>query len=307
MCKICRQIGSPDIAVGLLAWIEGACVWELNRRRGFVYPLQPPEAAIDPSEEAVSINAAIAMRATFAQDSPAVRAVRCTGGTAHRDREPELMADRVALGHATTKAGGSLAIGTMKGRSCASPVVESAPRCYLGCPVGHLSSIRPGLLPSHVNRQTKAVCRRKDKQVWAKGSQLWFGRTRCLAAAISTSVIREVLTNSCFRIAACPPRRPELKASRIGREIRQVRLRVATRVHQPRPRQRSTPSVDPGRSRQSPQRHHPRAHGPCSPRPSRRCCRRCRPSPRTVRSGPKPNCTATVMCNLITALRTGAS
>ena len=31
-------------------------------------------AAIDPSEDAVSIDAAIAMRKTFAQDSPAVRA-----------------------------------------------------------------------------------------------------------------------------------------------------------------------------------------------------------------------------------------
>lgn len=34
--------------------------------------LLPPEAAIDPSEDAVSIEAAIAMRATVAQDSPAV-------------------------------------------------------------------------------------------------------------------------------------------------------------------------------------------------------------------------------------------
>jgi hypothetical protein len=34
----------------------------------------PPEAAIDASEDAVSIDAAIAMRTTFAQDSPAVLA-----------------------------------------------------------------------------------------------------------------------------------------------------------------------------------------------------------------------------------------
>ena len=49
---------------GLLAWIEGACDWELNRRRGFDYTLQPPE--LDPSEDKVSVEAAYAMRASFA-------------------------------------------------------------------------------------------------------------------------------------------------------------------------------------------------------------------------------------------------
>ena len=29
----------PQTAPGLLAWIDGACDWELNRRRGFDYPL----------------------------------------------------------------------------------------------------------------------------------------------------------------------------------------------------------------------------------------------------------------------------
>ena len=66
--------GAPPIAYGLLVWIEGACDWELNRRAGHDYELLPPEAAIDPSEDAVSIDAAIAMRDQFAQDSPAVRA-----------------------------------------------------------------------------------------------------------------------------------------------------------------------------------------------------------------------------------------
>jgi hypothetical protein len=37
--------------------------------------LQPPEAAIDPSEDPVSIDAAISMRAAFAKDSPAVLAL----------------------------------------------------------------------------------------------------------------------------------------------------------------------------------------------------------------------------------------
>ena len=45
----------------------------LNRRAGHDYELLPPEAAIDPSEDAVSIDAAIAMQAAFAQGSPAVR------------------------------------------------------------------------------------------------------------------------------------------------------------------------------------------------------------------------------------------
>jgi hypothetical protein len=42
------------------------CDWDLNRRHGFRYALQPPEAAIDPSEDAVSIDAAYAMRSSFA-------------------------------------------------------------------------------------------------------------------------------------------------------------------------------------------------------------------------------------------------
>jgi hypothetical protein len=71
---ITATYGVPQSAPGLLAWIEGACDWELNRRRGFDYPLQPPEAAIDPSEDEVSINAAMVLRDQFAQDSPAVRA-----------------------------------------------------------------------------------------------------------------------------------------------------------------------------------------------------------------------------------------
>ena len=67
--------GVPQIAPGLLAWIDGACQWEFDRRRRFDYPLLPPDAAIPPEEDAVSIDAAIAMRATFAQDSIAVHAL----------------------------------------------------------------------------------------------------------------------------------------------------------------------------------------------------------------------------------------
>ena len=56
---------APPIAYGLLVWIEGACDWELSRRAGQYYELLPPEAAIDPSEDAVSIEATYAMRASF--------------------------------------------------------------------------------------------------------------------------------------------------------------------------------------------------------------------------------------------------
>jgi len=63
----------PQIAPGLLAWIEGACDWEVNRRRGFDYTLQPPEAAIDPSEDAASIDA---MRAAFVASDLAPAALK---------------------------------------------------------------------------------------------------------------------------------------------------------------------------------------------------------------------------------------
>jgi hypothetical protein len=64
----------PQTAPGLLAWIDSTCEWELNRRRDFDYPLLPPEAAIDPSEDAVSISAAMVLRNQFGRDSPAVLA-----------------------------------------------------------------------------------------------------------------------------------------------------------------------------------------------------------------------------------------
>lgn len=64
----------PQIAPGLLAWIEDACDWELNRRAGHDYELLPLEAAIDPSEDAVSIEATYAMCASFATGvAPSVR------------------------------------------------------------------------------------------------------------------------------------------------------------------------------------------------------------------------------------------
>ena len=64
-----------QVAPGLLAWLEAACDWELNRRQGIDYEMQPPEAAVPPEEDDISVGAAIAIRDTFAQDSPAVRAL----------------------------------------------------------------------------------------------------------------------------------------------------------------------------------------------------------------------------------------
>jgi hypothetical protein len=55
----------PQVAPGLLIWIEAACDWELNRRLGRDYRLQPPVAAIDPTEDDISIRAVHAMRQSF--------------------------------------------------------------------------------------------------------------------------------------------------------------------------------------------------------------------------------------------------
>ena len=62
---------APQTAPGLLAWIEAACHWELDRRHGQDYELQPPSAAIPPEEDAASIYASYTLRETFAQDSRA--------------------------------------------------------------------------------------------------------------------------------------------------------------------------------------------------------------------------------------------
>jgi len=64
-----------QIAPGLLAWLDSACVWQLQRRNGYHYELQPPEAAIPPDADAISIGVVIALRDSFAKESPAVRAL----------------------------------------------------------------------------------------------------------------------------------------------------------------------------------------------------------------------------------------
>jgi hypothetical protein len=50
------------IAAGLLSWIEHIADWEINRRVGLEFPLQPPHAAIPPEEDAHSIAAAAMIR-----------------------------------------------------------------------------------------------------------------------------------------------------------------------------------------------------------------------------------------------------
>lgn len=53
------------MAAGLLSWIEHLADWELNRRAGMHFPLQPPDAAIAPEEDETSIAAAILLRDQF--------------------------------------------------------------------------------------------------------------------------------------------------------------------------------------------------------------------------------------------------
>jgi hypothetical protein len=60
-----------QITPGLLAWIEHAADWEVNRRRGLDFPLQPPDAAIPLEEDAISLDAALMLRQRFAQDERA--------------------------------------------------------------------------------------------------------------------------------------------------------------------------------------------------------------------------------------------
>ena len=57
---------------GLLAWLDSARVWQVRHRAGQHYELQPPEPAIPPEEDAVSIATAIELRRTFVGSSPAV-------------------------------------------------------------------------------------------------------------------------------------------------------------------------------------------------------------------------------------------
>ncbi len=59
----------PAPCMALLAWIEHATDWEVNRRKGFDFHLEPPDEAIDPSEDHAAISAAIALHDEYAGDS----------------------------------------------------------------------------------------------------------------------------------------------------------------------------------------------------------------------------------------------
>jgi len=62
--------GSPNIVPGLLAWLDGATDWEINRRAGFDYDLLGPSAAIDDSEVECSLALAV-LSAQFRGDGRA--------------------------------------------------------------------------------------------------------------------------------------------------------------------------------------------------------------------------------------------
>jgi len=59
----------PQVVPGLLAWIRHAYDWELNRRACVDFPLQTPDAAILPEQDAASIAAMMTLRARFPQDA----------------------------------------------------------------------------------------------------------------------------------------------------------------------------------------------------------------------------------------------
>jgi hypothetical protein len=57
---------APQFAAGLLAWIEHAAGWELDRRNGHHYRLAEPVEAIAPEEVTPSMLALISIAAAFA-------------------------------------------------------------------------------------------------------------------------------------------------------------------------------------------------------------------------------------------------
>ena len=59
---------TPDVVPGLLAWLEAAVDWEINRRAGVFYPLLGPRAAIDDTETDVSLATLAVLAACFRGD-----------------------------------------------------------------------------------------------------------------------------------------------------------------------------------------------------------------------------------------------
>lgn len=60
--------GSPNVVPGLLAWLEAAVAWEVNRRDGMSYPLLGPRAAIDDTEIDASLMTLAILAAHFRDD-----------------------------------------------------------------------------------------------------------------------------------------------------------------------------------------------------------------------------------------------
>jgi hypothetical protein len=57
--------GSHNILPGLMAWLEHAVGWEIDRRAGVAYPLLGPHAAFDDTEFDHSLIALAALAACF--------------------------------------------------------------------------------------------------------------------------------------------------------------------------------------------------------------------------------------------------
>jgi len=64
-----------QFAPALLAWLDSACVWQVQHRAGIHYELQPPETAIPPEQGDISIDGAVVVRRLFLPDSPAMGAL----------------------------------------------------------------------------------------------------------------------------------------------------------------------------------------------------------------------------------------
>jgi hypothetical protein len=65
---------APQLAPGFMAWLDTACDWEERRCRDARFRLAPPESAIPPEEDAMSIAGAVVLRQRFA-DMPAAAAL----------------------------------------------------------------------------------------------------------------------------------------------------------------------------------------------------------------------------------------
>jgi hypothetical protein len=90
----------PQTAPRLLAWIAGACDWELRRREGLDYPLQPPEAAIPPAQETAALTKqSICVRCSRRAPTGNMP-LRRAGGTAYPRRAETSAAESDRVGRA---------------------------------------------------------------------------------------------------------------------------------------------------------------------------------------------------------------